>query len=189
MPGEGIVFNASIDNKSGRTIREMTVRLLQNLRFHATTKSKSCTRTVAAIQFPGKIGPRSQDTWNSSVLTIPPVCSSSNGTCRIIEVSYLVEMSFDTSGIAISKDLRIPIIIGTVPLTAKATQDAYPLLDGDEEAAAPSYEECLFSASASSRPRPKDHMPADYEAKGELVESDQATFKPYYPYYRNMTPS
>jgi hypothetical protein len=173
VPGEGILFNVNLDNKSNRTIDEMTVNLKQNIRFYATTKSKSCIRNVGAIRFPRKIPSRFQDTWNDSVLVIPPVCSTSNGTCGIIEVSYSIVFNFDTSGIAISKDLVIPIVVGTIPLKL-SENNHYDM------PAPPSYEACMFPIS-------NGQIPDDVETKGEVVESDSNTFKPFYPYYKDFS--
>jgi hypothetical protein len=181
VPGEGIVFNVAIDNKSNMSIIDMTVKLVQSMKFHATHKSRSCSRIVAAIRYPGKVNARTKETWNNSVLIIPPVCSSSNGTCRIIEVSYTVIFNFDTSGFAISKDLKIPLIVGTIPLRVNTKDVKLDDHERDLASSLPSYEACMFGRNKSSE------IPNDFETKGEFVESDESTFKPFYPYYKDFT--
>ena len=180
MPGECIVFNAKIDNKSNRAVKRMSVSLLQQIRFHATTKSRTVCRTVASIQYPGEIEPKGFKEWNNSVLAIPPVCSSFNGTCRIIEVNYIVQFNFDVSGPSISTDLNIPIVIGTIPLGSNIRPVAPISPVGGGEASAPppySYEACMFGPN----PVPEE------VGKGEIVESDIDSYKPFYPYYKDFS--
>jgi hypothetical protein len=170
--GECIVFNATVDNRSSREIKSCTVNLIQHLVFHATTKSKRCTRTVALIKYPKKINAKTTETWSDSVLTIPPVCSSSNGTCRIIEVIYSVVFNFDASGMAISTDVSIPITIGTIPLQDSNNQTQHNL---------------PYSFEASHFGAESNQMPPEFEQKGEVFESDANSFKPYYPYYKDFS--
>lgn len=159
------MFNVDINNRTNRAITEMSANLVQKIKFHSNNKTKTCIRNVASIKYDQRVSARSTDRWDKSVLLIPPVCSSSNGTCRIIEVSYAVIFRFDASGFAISKDLVIPIVIGTIPMNIE--QDSRP--------PAYTYETCIFG------PNPVD-IP-DETRKGEIIESDSNTFKPYYPYY------
>lgn len=175
VPGEAIVFNVAIDNKSNREVKEMTVNLIQVIKFHATRKSRTCTRNVASIQFPKRIAERSMEKWDNSVLVIPPVCSSSNMTCRIIEVSYMVTFNFDASGVAVSTDITIPIVIGTIPMAIQANQ-MQPQLPF-------TYEADMFGPNTVQMPSEND-AGAD---KGEMYESDANTFKPFYPYYKDYS--
>lgn len=115
MPGELIVFNATINNNSNRKIKKMSVNLIKRTTFHSTRKSSKFYQNIAQIDYPNVINERSFETWSNSILLIPTVCPSSNGTCKIIEVSYKVSLNFDSSGISASKKLKIPITIGTIP--------------------------------------------------------------------------
>lgn len=173
VPGEAIVFSVNIDNRSSREIKIMQVDLVQQIKFHATNKTRTCTRHVAAIRFPGKIGIRKQENWENISLVVPPVCSSSNGTCRIIDVRYAINLNFDAGGLAISKDLSIPVVIGTIPLMNLGipVPQNWPL----------SYQASIFD------PTPSQEMPPEYETKGEVVESDQSSFRPHYPYYKDFS--
>lgn len=151
----------------------MQVDLVQQIRFHATTKSRTCRRHVATVRFPGKIAARQQENWENISLVVPPVCSSWNGTCRIIEVNYAINLNFDASGLAVSKDMTIPIVIGTIPLMnmGMPVPTSLPL----------TYQASIFD------PSPNQEMPPDYETKGEMVESDVNSFRPFYPYYKDYS--
>jgi hypothetical protein len=113
VPGESLVFNAFIDNKSDKDIKRMDVSLLQNIIFyaHKPKKRKSCFRNIASISFNKIIPPRTIEYWKRGTLIIPPVISSSNETCKIIDINYTVIMSFDVSEVLISTRISIPIVI------------------------------------------------------------------------------
>lgn len=151
----------------------MQVDLIQQIRFHATCKSRTCTRHVASIRYPGKIASRQQENWSNIAIVVPPVSSSSNGTCRIIEVNYAINLNFDASGMAISQDSTIPVVVGTIPLmnSGMPVPTNLPL----------SYQVSIFD------PTPNQEMAPDYETKGEVVESDAHSFRPYYPYYTDFS--
>lgn len=185
MPGEAIVFSVMIDNRSSREIKSMQVDLNQIIVFHATTKSRRVARHVASVRFPGKVGARNQEHWENIALLVPPVCSSSNGTCRIIDLKYELNLNFDASGVAVSKSLIIPVVIGTVPLSSPmsrpATLSLPASLPDQFGQPPPSYQASIFE------PTPNQEMPPDYDTKGELVESDHNSFRPHYPYYKDFS--
>ena len=150
----------------------MTVSLIQRLKFNATNKSRFDKRTVASIDYPSTINGKTYEEWNNSVLSIPPVCSSSNGSCRIIEVSYIINFNLNPSGLSSSKDFSIPIVIGTIPLRINMP-----------EATAPypySYQESMFELD------PMKDNPDD-EHKGEYLENDSNSYKPLYPVYQDLS--
>ncbi|RNA22081.1 Arrestin domain-containing 3, partial [Brachionus plicatilis] len=148
---------------------------IQVMRFHARGKSKTSFRNVAVIEYPNRIRERSFENWYNSFLPIPSVCPSSNGTCRIIEISYKIVFNFDASGLSKSKDMEIPIIIGTIPLSS------------DHETNAPNfpftYEGCVFGAN----PVDLSNEIGINNSRGETIESDLNSFKPYYPFYKDFS--
>lgn len=66
------------------------------------------------------------------------MCSTSNGTCRIIDVSYKLIFTFGAPN-SIDEHLKVPITIGTIPLRDLARPSA-PL----DSQAPPSYGACLL---------------------------------------------
>jgi len=168
------------------------VTLRQNIKFHATTKTKTTYRDVSVSKYPNKISPRSIENWNNVTIQIPPIVSSSNGTCRIINVSYTIILNFDASGVAISKDVPIPITIGTIPLyDSNPNTNQILMIQANNNNQSnnfngvpppPTYQECMFDRDTSSSLKPDEH-----ELKGEILQSDANIFKPIYPYYPNMS--
>jgi hypothetical protein len=201
VPGEILIFSATIDNKSNKEIKEMKVTLRQNIRFHATNKTKNTYRDVNVLKYPNKIPQRTIEHWNNVSLPIPPIVSSSNGTCRIISVSYTIVLNFDASGVAISKDVPIPIVVGTIPIYDSNLNSNQILMNQNNTTnnniiispannfnnnqgilPPPTYQECMFDRDTSNSLKPEEN-----EMKGEILQSDANIFKPIYPYYPNKS--
>ena len=161
VPGESIVFDVNIDNKSSsKEVSDLKVSLIQKVIFYAKADTKKSYRCVATTIYPRNIAPKSNEKW-SSHLIIPPVSSSTNGKCRIIDVYYVMLCSFETNGLGSKQTtLIIPITIGTKPF-----------LDPTKANVAMRYELCHF-----------DPIKFVEDIKGGLIESDINTFRPYYPY-------
>ena len=172
VPGEGIVFYVKIDNRSNRDVKRISVTLIQQIKFYATKKSKIERRQVASFCFPKVVNKRSFEEWGDSVLAIPSVCPTSNGFCKIIDISYFILLSFDTSGPSLSADLNIPIIIGTTPLRVRSetpnSSDPPPY----------SYEASDFDSNSI-------RISNDDGNNGELVESDLGSYRPIYPFFKD----
>ncbi|CAF0905004.1 unnamed protein product [Brachionus calyciflorus] len=163
VPGETIFFSVKIDNKSNKKLDKITIYLNQKIAFHARCKSKSVYRTVAFLKCPKSIEKKSIEKWEDRFL-IPSICSSSNGTCHIIQVAYDISFEFGSSGLSLNKNLRIPLVIGTIPLRSNENQSInYPF----------SFQASHFESEANT----------NMELKGEIVKSDVETYKPFYPYY------
>ena len=149
----------------------MSVSFVQKIRFFAINNSKTEERVVSNIMFPNMVKEKSFQDWNNIILPIPAVCSTSNGLCKIIEVNYFVVFNFDASGIAVSKDLTIPIKIGTIPLKDNVNSD---LLASQPY----SFESCTFGQNTKFSIDDK---------KGEYYENDSNTYIPLYPVYNDFS--
>ena len=183
MPGEAILFNAKIDNKSNRELNVMRVKLYQNAVFRAQGHTRHSSRNVAEISHKNKVAPQTVETWNGR-LVIPSVCPSSGTLCQIIKVSYVIYMTFGASN-SIDSNLEIPVTIGTIPLQNEMPSNnnlnistiQNNMLSGDP----PSYEACMFGANPN-----KELIETNYE-RGELVESNSNNFTPLYPVYKDFS--
>lgn len=165
VPGESIKFKATVNNSSTRQVKEMTFSLVQQITLLANGRTKEFTREVNTIVCSKRIDAKSRFEWKDDMLTIPPVCSTLNNLTEILEVSYLVCLNFDATGISISTNLGIPVIIGTVPLKTNATAAAAAAATATGVDVKPlvfSYEPCTFMEK-------------------ELTDSD--VFVPLYPLY------
>lgn len=114
LAGEIIHFRVITDNKSEREI-QMTVYLIQDFDFYAEGRSKCIRDDLNLVSYYKSIQPNSIDTWNG-MITIPNSArASSLNTCSIIKTTHFVNLKFNSGdGLAKSKYIRIPIVIGTI---------------------------------------------------------------------------
>lgn len=158
---------------------------MQKIKFNATTKTRLAQEIVASANVPKKVGAKTSDTWTRFSIAIPPVCSSSEGECSIIQIKYYIVFSFDAPGAPLSSELSIPITIGTIPL--RSDNDASLSIEHHDSSSSldflPSYEESVFGLYRNQE------LNQDENATGnaEIVESDQNTFVPMYPIFKEFS--
>jgi hypothetical protein len=167
VPGEVIRFRVELNNGSGRDVTKMEVCLMQNFLFHAQGDSKKANRKVAVVLYPGQINANSTLLWDDGAIVIPPpLCSSFNGICRIIQLNYSIVFRFSVSGPSMDTSCIIPCVIGTIPLTTNEYSSAsQPSADSQ----ALSYGPSAFEPTPGQTNR--GHEAAD---KDEMIQSDAA---------------
>jgi hypothetical protein len=168
VAGEVVNFEARVDNKGDRKIK-MRVKLIQLVTLHASTKSRTWTQLLGSLNFTNEIGPKTFEDWRANI-QIPAVCPSSNNTCRIINVSYVLQLELDPSGMAMTMSIPMPFCIGTLPLTDAPTNSRF------------SFEK--FQTEATEQ-----HEPVENEEeglKGEVTNMDNNYF-PSYPYFKDFS--
>jgi hypothetical protein len=113
VPGERIQFAVQIDNKSKRKIKPLKVEFYEYITFHARSKSTSRSRAIATVTNGKTIEPLKTYEWKGETFDLPPLCHTSNGLCRIIDLKYILSLNFSPSG-SVSSTINIPITIGKV---------------------------------------------------------------------------
>ncbi len=132
------------------------------------------------MQSPNQIAACTTETWNGE-FPVPAVVATSNGSCRIINVRYDLVLNVNPAGPTMSKSLTIPIVIGTIPIRIVNPDQTGSI---GFELPPPSYQECSFGASAP--PMPMSKQDVDPSTKGEMIENNQDSFVPQYPYYTSF---
>ena len=111
-----VAFNAEVENLSNRNMKGSFLNLVEVVIYKASNKSRVESRVVAEIRR-GQISPGTSDYWEGVVMKVPPVPPTGlAGSCSIIDVQYSLEFHVDPSGPAFDLVVRIPIIVGTIPL-------------------------------------------------------------------------
>ncbi|KAK3775100.1 hypothetical protein RRG08_048310 [Elysia crispata] len=189
VPGETIRPTAEISNGSSRKIDKSYVELKMITTFYAESNSKTLTKTVARLTRPGISG-HSEDVWCGEELVIPPLPPSFLHGCKIIKVTYFVQLTVDPSGPALDLKIPLDVVIGTIPLMSVIQQQPpmapigfdgrspWPTVPSPDSGIAqyppnmppPSYSECV-----TGRVNIK-------EADDEHTHGD-LSFAPSYPYY------
>ena len=175
-----------------------TAKISMGLDNRARNKNRIDYREVATLTYDKRVPPKNFFTWDGS-LKIPPICATARpqaSPCKIIEITYYIQMIFDFSkAIHISTDLTIPIIIGTIPLKVVSKQKDGDAKEGgepensDDEVAMPTLPSLTYELdyeylrAATALPKSKSDV-ADAEIDGEIeAEVEQENYKPLYPYY------
>ena len=116
-PVPAVIVNAEVDNLSNRDMSSSFLNLVEVVTYRATTKSRTERRVVAEIRR-GMIRPGTSDYWEGVVMKVPAVPPTGlAGSCSIIDVQYSLEFHVDPSGPSFDLVVRIPVIVGTIPLT------------------------------------------------------------------------
>ena len=74
---------------------------------------------------------------------------------------------------AIARELSIPIVVGTIPLI-ESDKSAPSLLSVV-------YKQSEFDTTTIQK------LPKNYDITGEIIRTDLRTFRPYYPYLKNLS--
>ncbi len=172
VPGEEIHFSCYIDNQSSRKITIVTLKLVQVLKFHATSKSKTVTRDVTHIVYNKEILPSQKVNWENSILTIPSVCPSSQNTSHLIEVTYTLVLCVEPKWPSTALVIKTPVTIGSIPFRQDVLENYNIISSNSFMSDLPTYEECVFSSKRTE------------ENCDE--QNEEVNFLPLYPFYSQM---
>jgi hypothetical protein len=113
VPGERLQFAVQIDNRSKRKIKPLQVEFYEKIIIYAKSRSTFVSRLIATATNNKSIEPLQNYEWKdeSSSFVLPPLCHTSNGLCKIIDLKYFLSLKFSPSGSG-SSTVYIPITIG-----------------------------------------------------------------------------
>lgn len=116
VPGEDILIDANITNRSPKVINAIQAALLMNSSFYAQKKTISFRQIVNKRRDEYEMGYAEGRKWRNVRLAVPPYIPESNlDFCDLIEVSYAFQFRVEVSG---GSDIRLetPLTVGTKPL-------------------------------------------------------------------------
>ncbi|KAK3863365.1 hypothetical protein Pcinc_030862 [Petrolisthes cinctipes] len=183
VPGEKIFVSAEVDNISSRNTRRTRLLLLQVISYIMPNGVKTLVeeRVVREV-VRGMTPPGDSDLWESVAITVPPLVPANvHLTCRLLHVTYRIDMILEPP--LPSADLRVslPLLIGSVPLRNRFSSFLPPEetrkpcgLPGIKYASFPTYwfGECVFGMEA---------LELQYERVSGVNED-------YGPQYHALTP-
>lgn len=112
--GENMIINGEIVNNSGSTIKYTEAKIVQNISYITSSKTKTGSRTVQRVYRP-QIQTGSTDEWLGVPLPVPAVTASHLMHCNIIDVEYYLIFQAKLGTFRTAK-IQESIIIGSVPL-------------------------------------------------------------------------
>ena len=167
-PGETIVIDLHIMNKTKKKIEAPIVSIIRQIRLNATYKSKTENSTIATIKMSKEVEAKTYVSFSEINLAIPLVCPSSLNYSRVIEVIYFLNVNINASGLVTAQgDIQMPIIIGTIPI----------VIDD------PSNQEFTIKELKNEKETLKHEFE---EPAGDIFSTNIATFNPSYPLFKNL---
>ncbi|XP_055375350.1 arrestin domain-containing protein 17-like [Condylostylus longicornis] len=187
VSGEYISVNFKVFNTSGKRIQRFSVSLKQLINSksdYPSSKSKLQTITLTK-QVIGSIENSQRDVFQSSLLIppVPPTCNEI--TCRIVQVNYEVHVKVHVNGPHIAPVVKLPLIIGNIPLTSINKNSKQEPLSTNSLLQNPKTPE--ISAEEFGFP-PPSYEEANYVEKVNMNANEQhpiaeSTYLPRYPVF------
>uniref|UniRef100_A0A1I8BYM8 Arrestin_C domain-containing protein n=1 Tax=Meloidogyne hapla TaxID=6305 RepID=A0A1I8BYM8_MELHA len=116
-PGEAIRVSLNIQNGSRRSIRNLAICLCQIVNYRSKTfdgaeSFKHTRHVVQRVTVSDKIRRGTEFRWQDKPILVPSVPPRMVTKCKLIDVSYCLELQSNSPKFTIS----LPIVIGTIPI-------------------------------------------------------------------------
>lgn len=119
VSGQSIMINTQIDNQSNTPLKGIRFALNLVATYHSQIPRPE-TRVEKINLCKVKSAPVDKQTTVNfmEILRVPPTPPSCPDLCKIIQISYEIDVMAKIAGVHFSPSLVIPIIVGNVPLAA-----------------------------------------------------------------------
>ena len=173
VSGEVIVCDVQIQNQTTRQQPAPVLSLCQQLVLNSAQKMNVVARVAASAPMPWPVAASQTENYANVELAIPSVPPSTLNDSRVIIVGYYLSLNLDPAADpTLSSDLRIPITVGTVPMAQG--DHVYNRLN--QYSLLPSVFGGIENAALDRELTPT----------GELRESNQPIYLPYYSVYNSL---
>jgi Arrestin (or S-antigen), C-terminal domain len=114
--GQKAKFIIHVHNESSSDVMSTIIELVRHVNYNSdepkkkTKQKKECIKTS---RYEGVVARTMKEI--EAIFTIPSVAPTSDGSCRVLEISYSIKITALLGGLHSDPSLYIPIIIGTVP--------------------------------------------------------------------------
>lgn len=122
VSGQQVPVSINVNNESTVDVSEISVELVKIIHYNSESprmKTRERIEYSAVTQCAG-VPVKSKAATNTS-LVIPPIPPTNVGTCRVLSIFYEVHVVAKVGAFHRNAILRLPIMIGTVPLFASRT--------------------------------------------------------------------
>lgn len=116
VPGEPIIFSTFIKNQTSHSLKNAKINLIQNCKFCIDNQSKEIKKKISTIDYGKCIEKNSVLRWTCSEWILPQTCPSSIDQSDLAQISYELELKLEKWLYFKNKKIKIPIIVGTIPL-------------------------------------------------------------------------
>lgn len=130
VSGQIIKVSTEVTNMSTIPVDEMKFLLRKIVSYHSQTPSSKTKEEIVDIQERRTGGVSKNDHGRFLVsLPVPPVPPTNINLCKVIHISYEIKVEARLSGLHTNPYIRIPIIIGTIPLNLNNPDPKYPVIN------------------------------------------------------------
>lgn len=114
--GENAKFFIHVNNESSSDVVATVVELVRIVNYNSDEpkfKTKTKNESLKSARFEGVAAKTTKQI--NAFLTIPSVAPTSDNSCRVLQVSYGINITALMSGLHSHLTVKLPIIIGTIP--------------------------------------------------------------------------
>nr|XP_054748944.1 arrestin domain-containing protein 3-like [Lytechinus pictus] len=126
VPGEYIFVSLDLQNNSSRTIVDIKAKLQQKAHFSASncgrTHHRYVTKKITELKLDGCEAMGSVN-YERMKMLIPPIPPCTYDNCPNIQLEYFVEIEADVSGTPMDAEIKLPVVIGTIPAFQQTLKD------------------------------------------------------------------
>jgi len=185
VSGEDIPIHLTVDNLSRTQIQSVHAILMQKVTYFSGAQqegeSLSNFNEIVRIE-KGKIRPGHTQKWDGTMMHIPALPPSELIHCKIIDTDYFIDFEVEFGGFHRPLTMRLPILIGTIPL--KSTFSNFDAISEGEET--PATAESLLVYPDMPTPSFESNFAGSFSIRDE--DDTQYTrgsldFAPLYPVY------
>ncbi|XP_065342547.1 arrestin domain-containing protein 17-like isoform X1 [Cloeon dipterum] len=115
VPGETLFPTLDVENNSRVYLSLIKLRLKKRLLYKARGSTKTEEMSIAEKNL-GYVDSGQSHTFEREALLVPSLPPSNLKNCSIIDLDYYLEAHFTSSGWNSNFELRVPVLIGTIPL-------------------------------------------------------------------------
>lgn len=118
VAGQSVAISIKINNESSTDVEEVKISLKKVINYNSQTprrKTRERIESAAEVRHAGVVGKSMGNI--EALLTIAPVPPTNVAFCRVLQVFYEIHVVAKVGGIHRSPVLRLPVTIGTVPLS------------------------------------------------------------------------
>ncbi|XP_059470737.1 arrestin domain-containing protein 17-like [Neocloeon triangulifer] len=116
VPGETLLPTLDVENNSRVNLNRITLKLIKWATYKAASGLTRDFQRLVVVQNLGRLASGQSSTFERAALTIPALPPSCLWHCNIINLDYIIEVSFTPSGCHRKFKVRIPLVVGTIPL-------------------------------------------------------------------------
>lgn len=125
VAGQNVEISITVNNETSTVVEETKFQLMKIIHYNSQTPRRKIRQRIEIAAEVKNVGVPAKSKGNvQALLTIPSVPPTNIAFCRVLQVSYEIQVVACVGGIHRNPVLRLPLTIGTVPLRNNFYQHA-----------------------------------------------------------------